>query len=62
MELLAQAWRCGVRGSLAGPADHHQAFFFALPAVGVDISTFLAAAIGLTLLASANVVELVHAR
>jgi len=34
--------------------------FFALPAIGVDISTFLAAAIGLTLWGSANVAEIVR--
>jgi len=34
--------------------------FFALPATGIDIGTFLAAAIGLTLWGSANVAEIVR--
>lgn len=34
--------------------------FFALPAIGLDISTFLAAAVGLTLWGSANVAEIVR--
>lgn len=34
--------------------------FFALPAIGIDISTFLAAAIGLTFWGSANVAEIVR--
>lgn len=34
--------------------------FFALPAVGLDVSTFLAAAVGLTLWGSANVAEIVR--